>query len=108
MSATGVITANTHRQLAASTSHPPSNGPIAVDTADDPAQRPMAVPRSSSLNDASSIARLLGTSIAPAEPCTNRSARRIMALGASAHPAVAIAKPIAPMIEQPAPAVAVA
>ena len=89
--------ANTHRHDAASTTKPPSSGPMAVDTADQPDQRPMAVPRSAALNEASSIARLLGTSIAPAAPCTNRSPSSTSAPGASAQPSVATEKAIAPV-----------
>src|SRR5215211_5699049 len=96
-SATGAMIANTQRHDAASTSDPPTSGPIAVDTADQPAHRPIAVPRSSSLKDASSMARLFGTNIAPADPCTNRSTSNAIEFGASAQPTVATENATAPV-----------
>src|SRR5215217_7791629 len=97
-SATGTIAAKTHRHDAASTSEPPSSGPIAVDTADHPAHRPIAVPRSASLNDDSSIARLFGTSMAPAAPCRKRTPSSAADAGASAQPTVAPANATAPAL----------
>ena len=97
-SATGAIAAKTHRHDAASTSQPPSSGPIAVDTADHPAHRPIAVPRSASLNDDSSIARLFGTSMAPAAPCRKRNPSSAADPGASAQPTVAPANATAPAL----------
>ena len=96
-SANRITAENTHRHESASTSHPPANGPAAVDTADHAAHCPIAAPRSSPANAMSSIARLFGTSNAPAAPCTTRSATRGISPGASAHPAEAIAKATHPI-----------
>ena len=68
MSATTTTTANTHRQEVASTSAPPTKGPMRLEMPDHPAQAPIAAPRSSAAKLASTIARLAGTTSAAAAP----------------------------------------
>ena len=73
------------RHEAASTSHPPRNGPMADATPLSPDQAPMARARSSGRNVASRMARLPGVSSAPPTPCTTRARTRNTAVGATAH-----------------------
>ena len=92
------------RQDHASTSQPPSTGPSAVVSAEDPAQVPIARPRSPSGKCALMIARLLGTSSAPPIPCTARAAISTPAPGAIAQAtdaAVKTATPIAKTRRRP-------
>src|SRR5580698_6648551 len=86
-SARATTPANTQRQDATSTSQPPNSGPTAVEAADQADHWPIASPRSSPSNADSSIARLFGTTSAPAAPCTSRSTTRLTMPGAIAHPA---------------------
>src|SRR5688500_16792041 len=90
--AMGAVTANTQRHDAESTSQPPSSGPTDVEMADQPAHWPMAAPRSSGVKSASRMARLLGTSSAPAAPCTILAATSSSMEGAKAQSTEAAAK----------------
>ena len=72
--ASGTLMRKTSRHDPVSTSHPPRNGPTAVETPARPDQAPTARARSSGWNVAEMIERLLGTSSAPAIPCTARAA----------------------------------
>src|SRR5437868_10106593 len=83
--ASGRLMKNTQRHDAASTSQPPTNGPIAPETPDSPAQTPTARPRSSWSTEASIRARLPGTSRAPATPWITRAATSAPAVGARPH-----------------------
>jgi hypothetical protein len=66
------------RQLALSTSQPPSTGPIAVVIAVNPDQVPIALPRAvSSAKLALIKARLVGVSRAPATPWAARAMIRV-------------------------------
>ena len=68
-----------------STSAPPASGPITVETPLHAVHVPIARPRSSSGNTAMIVASVLGTSSAPAAPCTIRAATSASAVGAIAH-----------------------
>src|SRR5580704_2456495 len=63
--ATGTLIRKIHRQLPASSSHPPRKGAIAEDTPLNPAHVPIACVRSLGLKAASMIARLAGVISAP-------------------------------------------
>jgi hypothetical protein len=79
------------RHPAASTSQPPSTGPIAPAIAPAAAHVPIARPRASPANAAPSSARLFGISIAEAAPCNTRPATSSSSEGAIAHRSEAIA-----------------
>src|SRR6202167_6288784 len=95
--ATGKLMKNTSRHETALISQPPTNGPIAVATPPRPDQAPMALPRSSFLNDASRIARLPGVSSAPPTPCSARAAISSATLGARPAASDARANQTVPM-----------
>ncbi len=73
------------RQVTASTSQPPSNGPSAVATPPSPDQAPIARARSAGRKLDSIIARLPGVSSAPPTPCSSRAPTSASALGATAQ-----------------------
>ena len=73
------------RHDAASTSQPPTKGPMAAATPDRPDHAPMARGRSSGLKLASRMARLAGVSSAPPIPWATRPSTSAVSLGASAH-----------------------
>ncbi len=95
-SAIGTLRKKTHRHDAASTSHPPTNGPSALVAPDIPAHSPTACPRSSSRIPALTSARLPGTSAAAATPCTRRATTNHSMVGARPHAIEAIANTISP------------
>ena len=68
MSASGRLIKNTARQEACSISQPPMTGPMPAVIAVNPDHVPIACPRFASSNEALIIARLPGTSSAPATP----------------------------------------
>ena len=68
-----------------STSAPPASGPTTVETPLQAVHVPIARPRSSSGKTAMIVASVLGTSSAPAAPCTMRAATSSSAVGATAH-----------------------
>src|ERR1700722_8068005 len=68
--ATGTLIRKIHRQLPASSSHPPRKGAIAEDPPLNPAHVPIARVRSPDRKLASMIARLAGVISAPPMPCT--------------------------------------
>jgi hypothetical protein len=72
-SATKGLIRKIQRQLAWSTMMPPSSGPIAAEIAEKPAQVPIALPRSASLNDAPMIASEHGISSAAPAPWMARA-----------------------------------
>ena len=74
---------NAHRHDAASTSHPPRNGPAAAATPVRPDHAPIARARSSWRIVADSSARLPGTSIAAPTPCSARAAMSAPVVGAT-------------------------
>jgi len=81
--ATGTLITKISRHDTAWISQPPRNGPIAVPTPLNPDQAPIALPRSSGVNDASMIARLPGVSKAAPTPCSALAATRTGAFGAT-------------------------
>src|SRR5689334_8799190 len=68
----GTLIRKIHRQLPASSSHPPTRGAIAEDAPLNPAQVPMACVRSPGRRVASMMARLAGVISAPPIPWTAR------------------------------------
>ena len=106
--AIGRLMKNTGRHDTASTSQPPTNGPTAPAAAPNPAHAPTARDRSSGWNDAEMIARLLGTSRAPATPWRARAAMSTSMVGASPHSREATPNPARPDDEDPPPPVEVA
>ena len=97
MRATTTTIAKTQRQEALSTRKPPRKGPIRLEMPDQPAQAPIALPRSSSAKLASTIARLAGTSSAAVTPCRILATISTSPLGARAHSSEVAANPIRPM-----------
>ena len=87
--ASGTLMRNTQRHENVSISQPPTNGPIALATPARPDHAPIARPRSTSWNEEPMIARLPGTSSAPAAPCTAREIASAVASGATAHATLA-------------------
>ena len=85
------------RHGAWSTIQPPSSGPTAAAMADDPAQVPIARPRSCSSNEAPMIASEHGIRRAAPMPCTARAAMSCVTLGLTAHHTEAAAKMVTPM-----------
>src|SRR5579859_7075040 len=83
--ATGTLITKIHRQLPASSSHPPTKGAIAEDTPLNPAHVPIARVRSAGWKVASMIAKLAGVISAPPTPCTARAAMSHPIPGAVAH-----------------------
>jgi hypothetical protein len=81
----GTLIRKIHRQLPASSSHPPTKGAIAADTPLNPAHVPMACVRSPGWRVASIMARLAGVISAPPIPCTARAAMSQPMPGAAAH-----------------------
>src|SRR5215471_14668084 len=73
------------------------NGPTAVATPPSPDQAPMALGRSSGLNEACRIARLPGVSSAPPAPCNARAAIRNSTLGARPQASEASANHMVPI-----------
>ena len=97
MIATGIgLIRKIQRHDAACTSRPPPSGPITVATPVHAVQVPIAAARSPSPNVSRISASELGTSRAPATPCTPRAAIRTSLLGASAHTSEHTPKPIRP------------
>ncbi len=83
--ASGTLIRNTSRQVAACTSQPPRNGPIAPAMPPSPDQAPIALDRSSGANDASMMASAPGVSRAPPMPCRIRAPTSVSTFGASPH-----------------------
>src|SRR5579859_6327562 len=81
----GALIRKIHRQLPASSSHPPTKGAIAADTPLNPAHVPIARVRSAGWKVASMIAKLAGVISAPPTPCTARAAMSHPIPGAVAH-----------------------
>ncbi len=94
--ASGRLIRNTSRQLHASISQPPMNGPAAPAIPPSPDQAPIARDRSAAMNDAEMIARLPGVISAPPTPCSSLAATSISMFGASPHSAEASANQIVP------------
>src|SRR5262245_19442867 len=84
----GATSTNTHRQLAALTTAPPTSGPTAVEIAEPAAHAPIADPACPSSpplllpNVCSIRAREFGTNKDPAIPCSSRSDASTMTFGA--------------------------
>ena len=106
--ASGTLMRNTHRHENASINQPPTNGPTALATPASPAHAPIARPRSTSWNAEPMIARLPGTSSAPAAPWNARAIASTVASDASAHATDASGERHEPGEEDPAAAEAVA
>ena len=94
--ATGRLRKKTTRHDQAVISHPPSSGPRAVVTPDNPAQAPIARPCSSSAKLDRRTARLPGMSNAAPTPCTARAATRAPIEGARPQAAEASANQATP------------
>ena len=90
---------NTGRHDTASTSQPPTKGPTAPAAAPRPDHAPTARARSSGWKDAEMMARLLGTSSAPAAPCSARAAISTPMVGASPQSSEAPLNPISPRMK---------
>jgi hypothetical protein len=86
------FTKKTQRQLVASTSTPPSDGPAAAAIAPVAPQRAVAVARCSSGNSGSRSASDVGTRIAAPAACTTRAPTRTSTEGASPQTADAARK----------------
>ena len=82
---TGTLTAKIQRHEAASTSLPPTSGPITVAIADHAVHEPTAAPRLSAGNASTITASAAGTTSAPNTPCRMRAATSTPIDGASAH-----------------------
>jgi hypothetical protein len=95
--ATGTLIRKIHRQLPASSSHPPTKGATAADTPLNPAHVPIACVRSPGRKAASMIARLAGVISAPPMPCSVRAAMSQPMPGVAAHSTDAA-------VNQPSPA----
>ena len=86
ISPTGTFTQKTERQLPASTSAPPSTGPIARLTPITPAQMPIACARSrASVKVLRMIDIATGLSIEPPTACTMRKTINSCTVGARLH-----------------------
>ncbi len=70
----GRLSRNIQRQEAIASSSPPASGPSTVAIPPHAVQLPIAGPRSDSSNVATIVASELGTSSAPATPCSARAA----------------------------------
>ncbi len=94
--ASGTLTRKIQRQLAYSTSAPPTNGPTAEAIPPRPDQAPIARPRSSTTKAPWIMARLPGMSSAPPTPWTTRAAISSWGPGASPQRTEASAKTTVP------------
>src|SRR5258706_2575277 len=74
--ASGTLMKKIQRQLAASISQPPRNGPMALATPANPDQAPTAAARSSVRKVAAMMDKLPGTSSAPPAPWRPRAATK--------------------------------
>ena len=92
----GMLMRKIARHDPASTSHPPTNGPMAEATPVRPDQAPMARDRSSRRKLASRMARLPGVSSAPPTPWASRAITSSVVPGAIAQPIEPIAKTMTP------------
>jgi hypothetical protein len=92
----GRLIRNTQRQETASTSQPPTSGPIAPATPPRADQAPIARDRSRGTKTASMIASEPGVSSAPPIPWRMRAATSTSIDGASAHSADATVNQITP------------
>ena len=97
MTATGIgLIRKIQRHDATCTSTPPPSGPITVATPVHAVQVPIAAARSPSPNVSMISASELGTSSAPATPCTPRAAISTPLVGAAAHTSEHAPNPIRP------------
>ena len=80
---------------------PPSTGPIAPAMAENPAQVPIARPRSCSANEAPMMASEHGINSAAPIPCTARAATSCAALAAKPHHTEAAANIAMPITKVP-------
>ena len=94
----GTLTKNTALQLDSASSSPPTSGPRIPAIAPHAVQLPIAAPRSCSEKVLTITASELGTSRAPAHPCTARAATSRAIVGASAHATDATPKPTTPIV----------
>ena len=85
------------RQDASTSSSPPASGPSTPKIAPHAVQLPIAAPRSDAEKVFTITASELGTSSAPAIPCTARAATSGPIDGASAHASDATPKPATPI-----------
>ena len=92
-----MLTAKIHRQPTASTSTPPSSGPITKAVPVHAVHVPMARDCAAPENRALIIARELGTRNAAPMPCRQRAATSTQPLGASADSTDATAKTTTPI-----------
>ncbi len=81
---TGMLSANTQRQVSWSTIRPPASGPMTPATAPQAIHAPIAGPRSRSWKAATMIASEAGVSSAAAAPWNARATIRNSIVGASA------------------------
>ena len=95
-STSGTFIAKIMRHDSASTSRPPSGGPTAIAALVPAVHDPIAAARSSGPKTAVMIASELGTSSAPAAPCTARAAMSTSTVGATAQMSEATPKPPTP------------
>ncbi len=85
------------RQEASTSSSPPASGPSTPKIAPHAVQLPIAAPRSDCENVFTITASELGTSSAPATPCSARAATSAPIDGASAHASDVMPKPATPI-----------
>lgn len=96
-STSGTFIAKITRHDRASTSRPPSGGPTAIAALVPAVHDPIAAARSCGANTLVMIASELGTSSAPAAPCSARAAMRTSTVGEIAQTSEAAPKPTTPM-----------
>ena len=102
--ASGRLMRNTQRHDAACTSTPPARGPITVAMPVHAVHEPIAAARSRSLKTATMIPIVLGTSTAPAMPCSARKPTSTPGSGAAAHISEVAPKAATPADVDPAAA----
>ena len=100
MAPMGRLMKNSHRHEAWSTSQPPSTGPSSTVSEVKDDHSPMARGRSSSSNEAETMASDSGTSSAAAAPCRARAAIRVPIDGASAQPSEVSEKSATPIMNR--------
>ncbi len=95
--ASGMLIRKIKRQEPIARSSPPASGPSTPAIAPQAVQLPIALPRSDSENVLTITASELGTSSAPATPCSARAITSATIVGASAHASEATPKPPTPI-----------
>ena len=98
-STSGTLIAKITRQENKSISAPPIGGPMRIEIPVQAVHEPIAAPRSSSPKVAVMIARVLGTSSAPAMPWSPRAKISALPLGATAHNSEQTPKAAIPIVK---------